>query len=111
MKVRITEYLDVDLEKENWFCNKCGHELGSAKESYKKGCRIYERNPTKIYRPIVKAEYNFAPDPDWCRFIEFYCPNCGVMFEVEVLPPGHPLTNDIELDLEQLKRKHLKEKD
>jgi acetophenone carboxylase len=108
MKVRITEYLDVDLEKETWCCNRCGHELGSAGDNYKKGCLLYERDPRAIYRPVVDAKYNFAPDPEWCRFIEFYCPNCGTMFEIEVLPPGHPITHDIELDVVALKKKHEK---
>jgi acetone carboxylase gamma subunit len=27
--------------------------------------------------------------------------------EVEYLPPGHPLTHDIELDIDSLKRRHL----
>ena len=40
--------------------------------------------------------------PDFCRLLEFYCPGCGVMIENEYLPPGHPITHDIELDLDAL---------
>jgi acetone carboxylase, gamma subunit len=29
------------------------------------------------------------------------------MMENEYLPPGHPLTHDIELDIDQLKARHL----
>ena len=36
-KTQITEYLDIDLEKEVWCCNRCGHELISARENYKEG--------------------------------------------------------------------------
>jgi acetophenone carboxylase len=32
------------------------------------------------------------------------------MFENEYLPPGHPLTWDIDVDLEGLKKKHLEPK-
>jgi acetone carboxylase gamma subunit len=32
------------------------------------------------------------------------------MFEVEYLPPGHPPTHDIELDIDALKAKHLSKK-
>jgi acetophenone carboxylase len=39
--------------------------------------------------------------------VEFYCPNCGVMVENEMLPPGHPVTHDIELDIDKLKEKYL----
>ncbi len=26
-----------------WCCNRCGHELISARENYKKGCLVYIR--------------------------------------------------------------------
>ena len=29
------------------------------------------------------------------------------MIETEYLPPGHPITHDIELDIDALKRKHM----
>lgn len=107
IKRQITEYLDIDLEKEIWCCHRCGKELISARENYKKGCLVYERDPRTVYRPIIEAEYTFAPDPDWCRIVEFYCPGCGTMIENEYLPPGHPITHDIQLDLDSLKKKYL----
>lgn len=100
---RITEYLDIDLERELWCCNRCGGDLIAARENYKKGCLVYERDPREIHRAMVEGPYSFAPDPEWCRILEFYCPGCGTLLEVEYLPPGHPITHDIELDLEQLK--------
>ena len=102
-RIRITEGLDIDLEKELWCCNRCGAELNSARENYKKGCLIAERDPLEVHRPITEGEYNYAPSPEWCRIIEFYCPDCGMMFDVEYLPPGHPITHDIELDIDKLK--------
>lgn len=107
-KRQITEYLDIDLEREMWCCNRCGKDIFFARENYKKGCLIYERDPTEIHEPLGNAKrYNFAPDPEWCRIIEFYCPNCGTMIENEYLPPGHPLTHDIEIDIDRLKEKYL----
>jgi acetophenone carboxylase len=106
MRVRITEYLDIDLEKEMWVCNRCGRELISARENYKKGCLVYERDPREIFRPVIDGVHTFAPDPKWCRILEFYCPQCGTMIEVEALPPGHPITHDIELDMDALKTKY-----
>lgn len=102
-RVRITEYLDIDLQKELWVCNRCNRELGSARDNYKLQCLVYERDPQEIFRPIVESEVTFAPDPEWCRILEFYCPSCGTMIECEVLPPGHPITHDIELDIDSLK--------
>lgn len=105
-KVRITEYLEVNLETEMWHCHNCGRELITAQENYKKGCLVRERDPREIYRPVVDEEFTFAPDPDWCRIVEFYCPSCATMIENECLPPGHPITMDIELDLTKLKERY-----
>jgi acetone carboxylase gamma subunit len=103
--IRITEYLDLDIEQERWFCNRCGHEIGPARENYKKGCLLYDRDPREIHPPLVSAEFNFSPDPLWVRIVEIYCPGCGTQIETEYLPPGHPITWDIEMDLDSLKER------
>jgi acetone carboxylase gamma subunit len=108
-RVSITEYLEIDVDSERWHCSRCQHDIGPAREPYKKGLLVYDRDPTEIHRPILdptKYDYTYAPDPKWCRIIEFYCPTCGTMIENEYLPPGHPLTNDIELDLDKMKAKY-----
>jgi len=105
MKRQITEYLDVDLEKEMWRCRRCGKELISARENYKKGCLVAERDPREIYNPLIEGPFSFSPDPEWARIVEFYCPGCGTMVENELLPPGHPITHDLELDIDKLKAK------
>ncbi len=104
-KRRITEYLDIDVDAERWQCSRCGHDLGSARDSYKKECLIAARDPREIHPPVVDGEYSFAPDPSWCAIVEFYCPGCAALVETEYLPPGHPLTHDIELDVDALKAK------
>ena len=107
MKIRITEYLDIDLDTEQWCCNRCTRELIHAKENYKRGCLVRERSLASVHPPLVENQaYSFSPDPDFCRLIEFYCPQCGVMVENEYLPPGHPITHDIEIDLDRLREKH-----
>ena len=110
VKRQITEYLDIDLEKEMWCCHVCGKELISARSNYKEGCLVADRDPREIHRPVVEGEYSFSPDPDWCRIVEFYCPQCVTLIEVEYLPPGHPITHDIELDIDKLKLKHERER-
>jgi acetophenone carboxylase len=104
-RIRITEYLDLALEREEWVCNRCGQVLGPARENYKKGCLLYDRDPREIHNPIVDGKYSFSPDPDWVHIVEFYCPGCGTQVETEYLPPGHPITWDIEIDLDSLKEK------
>lgn len=107
MRIQIAEYIDVDLVSETWHCNRCGHALGSAHGSYKEGCLVRDRNPHEVHFPIGPSkEFNFSFDPEWMRIVEFYCPHCAVMLENEYLPPGHPLTWDIQLDLDHLREKH-----
>ena len=88
--VDITEHLTIQLERERWHCTRCGHELGGARSNYKEGCLVWERDPRDVHRPVVGGEYTFAPDPSWCRILEFICPGCAALIEVEYLPPGPP---------------------
>lgn len=104
-KIRLTEYIDLDLESERWTCNRCGRDIGPAREPYRRGCLVYERDPREIHPPLIEGAYTFSPDPDWVRILEFYCPGCGVQVETEYLPPGHPITVDIEIDLDSLRER------
>jgi acetone carboxylase, gamma subunit len=99
----ITEYLEIDLETERWHCRRCGHDIASAREDYKRGLLLYDRDPREIYQAKIDAEYSHAPDPEWCRIVEYYCPGCATQIELEYLPPGHPLTHDLQLDIDALK--------
>ncbi|TDU28012.1 acetophenone carboxylase [Panacagrimonas perspica] len=104
-RIRFTEYLDLDIDRELWLCHTCDHALISARENYKKGCLVAERDPREIHAPVLEGAYSFSPDPDWSRIVEFYCPECGRQIETEYLPPGHPITHDIELDVDSLKKR------
>jgi len=64
-RLRVTEYLDLDLDREEWKCNRCGHSLGSVRENYKKGCLVHDRDPGEIHPAIVPGPFNFSPDPLW----------------------------------------------
>lgn len=103
--IRFTENLDLDAAQEWWLCHGCGHALISARDNYKKGCLVAQRDPRDIHEAVLEGPYSFSPDPDWSRIIEFYCPGCGRQIETEYLPPGHPITHDIELDVDSLKRR------
>ena len=106
MKVLVTEYLRIDLDAETWECRRCNHGLGNARDNYKRGLLVYDRDPREIHRPLLdpaKYDRTYSPDPAWCRILEYYCPNCGTMVEVEYLPPGHPPLRDIEFDIDALK--------
>lgn len=107
VKVRITENLDIDLTKVMWCCHNCSQAIIDARENYKKGLLIAERQLEEVHPSLVSGQkFSFTHDQKYCRLIEFYCPNCGIMVENEYLPPGHPLTHDIELDIDALNAKH-----
>jgi len=103
----ITEYLEIDLNDGTWRCRRCDHRIGPADESYKRGLLLYDRDPREIYPPHIDAAYSYQPDPEWCRLVECCCPGCGTQVEVEYLPPGHPITHDIEIDLDALRARQL----
>lgn len=107
-KIKITEYLQIDLETEQWQCRSCNNDLISARENFKRGLLVYDRDPRQIHKPLLdpeRYEFTFSPDPDWCRILEFYCPSCGTMVEAEYTVPGHPPIHDLELDIDALKRR------
>jgi acetone carboxylase, gamma subunit len=104
-KVRIAEYLDIELDSDTWHCHVCEHVLGPATESYKRGCLVAERAVTDIYPPVfpVDSAYTLSTDPDYGIFVEFYCPGCGTMIVNECLPAGYPPPNDLLPDLDALR--------
>lgn len=107
MRVLITEYLRINLDSEMWECRRCDNELVSARDNYKRGMLVYDRDPREIHPPLLdteKYDRTYSPDPAWCRILEYYCPHCGTMAEVEYVPPGHPPLHDIELDIDALKK-------
>lgn len=104
-RVHIAEYLELDVDSERWHCRSCGTDLGPAREDYKRGLLLYDRDPSEIHPAHIDGEFTFSPNPDWIRIIEFYCPGCGRQVETEYLPPGHPLTHDTQIDIDSLKRR------
>ncbi len=106
MKVLVTENLRINLDTELYECRHCNAVLKSARDNYKRGLLVYNRDPREIHKPLLdpkKYARTYSPNPDWCRILEYYCPQCGTMMETEYLPPGHPPLYDIELDIDALK--------
>jgi acetone carboxylase, gamma subunit len=103
----MTEYLGIGAGDRRWHCRRCQHDLGPAQRSYKEGCLIADRDPRDVHPPIgPDPVFNFSFDPSLMRLVEFYCPTCATLIETEYLPPGHPLTWDIEVDVDALIEMH-----
>ena len=108
MNIDITEYLRIDLDSESWKCRVCDHRLGDARENYKEGLLVHDRELSEVHPHLLdpdKYEYTFCPDPAFTALIEYYCPSCATLIEAEYTVPGHPLVRDIELDIDDLKEK------
>lgn len=104
-RIHLAEYLELDVDSERWHCKSCGHDIGTARENYKRGLLVYDRDPSEVHRPLIEGKYTFSPNPEWIRILEFYCPGCGRQVETEYLPRGHPITHDTEIDIDSLKRR------
>ncbi|MEU6535368.1 acetone carboxylase subunit gamma [Streptomyces sp. NPDC047000] len=106
MRVPMTEYLVIDLGTERWVCRVCDQDMGSAHGNYKEGTLVYDRDPREIHQPVIdpeRYEFTFSPDPEYCRILEYYCPGCGTQIETEYIPPGHPPTVDMLIDVAALR--------
>jgi acetone carboxylase, gamma subunit len=106
VRVYISDLLCIDLDIEKYQCRACNAVLGDARAPYKHGLLARARDPREVHAPILdpdRYEFTFAPDPAWCQIVEYCCPQCGRLAEVEYLPPGHPLADDIIFDIDALK--------
>ena len=104
---QITEYLEIDLDSEQLaLCRLRPATSADAR------AQLQARVPgagsatrSEIHRPIVDGRLHVRSRiREWCRILEFICPGCATLIEVEYLPPGHPVTHDIELDIDALKQ-------
>ena len=103
--LKVAENLLLAVDRECWQCGHCGRDLGDARVNVKRHLLVAERDPREIHPPLIEGEFSFAPNPEWVRILEFYCPGCATQIETEYLPPGHPITHTTALDLDSLKRR------
>jgi acetone carboxylase gamma subunit len=95
--VRVLEYLEVVGDKEKVYrCLKCGSVLGPAKKDYK-NFALKRTVPISKAQPAFLASYAMKSNTFVMR--EYYCPNCAVMFEVDMVEKGEPQIHSIELKL------------
>jgi len=94
--LNVTPYINIiedEYGEKFSACRVCGHIYAKANENFKLYSLIYERDPKEI------QPGRLGPDKDWMIYREFYCPGCGIQFDVEATAPGTPILHDIEIKL------------
>ena len=81
--MRVSESLEIVEAggKRQFGCAKCGYVLCSVTENFKTYALKYDS-------PQSKAEPSYLTPSDLFVLREYYCPKCGVLFEVDLLPKG-----------------------
>lgn len=90
---RILENLGVAsiAGKRVFACERCGQELGPVDGDYKD-------RAMKNEAPLSKNQPRFlAPTTKKYTLREYYCPNCGGMFEVDMVAIEEPQIHSIKL--------------
>lgn len=92
-------HLYIVESKENKLLNKCscGYVFGPYKENWKMNALIYVRDEPEKFKEVYPLL--MAPDPKWQVYREYYCPQCGVMHDVEAPTPWYPVIHDFEPDI------------
>jgi acetone carboxylase gamma subunit len=93
---RLLEYLEATETggKTVYSCLKCGHVLGPASGDYK-NLALRKTVPISKAQPALLASYAVKSETFVMR--EYYCPACGVMFEVDMVRKDEPQIHSIEL--------------
>jgi len=101
IRMRIHEYLELDMDSQTISCSECDEELCDASQNYKEHSVLYAR-------PIAEADPGFLPPTKVLQgasdieLRQFCCPNCATLFDSEVSPEDAEILHDVELDMEQL---------
>jgi len=99
--MQIHEYLELDPDAETISCSECGEELCGATENYKEYSAM-RRGPVTDAGPVFKpAEDILGSDPGY-EFRQWFCPNCGVLFDHRFALKDDRIIHDIEIDVEAL---------
>ncbi|EGV31354.1 Acetone carboxylase gamma subunit [Thiorhodococcus drewsii AZ1] len=92
-------YIVQSAENQRWIIQcGCGHAFCDHTENWKLHANIYVRDTEEAMAEVYPNL--MAPDTQWQVYREYYCPNCGVMHDVEAPTPWYPVIHDFEPDIE-----------
>jgi acetone carboxylase, gamma subunit len=95
----LSPYLYI-IKKNDKFPVKCtcGHEFCDYRENWKMDALIHVRKDDDSLGEIWPGPR--TPDPDKNEVREFYCPGCGIQLEVDAVPPGYPVLQNFEPNID-----------
>lgn len=99
--MQIHEYLELDPADETISCSECGEELCDADHNYKEYSAMRTGPVTEAGPVFYPPENILGSDPGY-EFREWFCPNCGVLFDHRFALEGDRIIHDIDIDLEAL---------
>jgi acetone carboxylase gamma subunit len=99
--MKISEYIELDIDARTVSCTECGEVICDASENYKEHTALYER-------PIDEANTAFLPPTEVLPgasdidLRQFCCPNCATLLDTQVAPSDAEILHDIDLDVDRL---------
>lgn len=99
--MQIHEYLELDPDAETISCSECGHELCDADQNYKEYSAM-RTGPVTEAGPVFHSPENILGTDPGYEFREWFCPDCGVLFDHRFALEGDRIVHDIEIDIEAL---------
>jgi acetone carboxylase, gamma subunit len=80
----------------------CGHVFCDYRENWKLHANIHVRDTEEEMNEVYPKL--MAPSTEWQVFREYFCPECGIMHDVEAPTPWYPVIHDFEPDIEAFYR-------
>lgn len=84
----------------------CGHVYCEPEDNWKLHSNIYVRDTQELMEEVYPNL--LAPDTNWQVYREYYCPECGVMNDVEAPTPWYPVIHDFEPNIEAFYKEWVK---
>jgi acetone carboxylase gamma subunit len=80
----------------------CGYVFCDYRENWKLHANIHVRDTEEEMNEVYPKL--MAPSTEWQVFREYFCPECGIMHDVEAPTPWYPVIHDFEPDIEAFYR-------
>lgn len=99
--MQIHRYLDLNEDSRAISCRECGETICDAAETIGKHASMRTGPVTDAGPAFVSPVAKLGDETD-LEFLEFFCPECGVLLQTEFARSEDPVLQDIEIDIESL---------